>query len=429
MSKTTLTILLLIAIAPFSHAQQRAAQYVSDTQGITFQELAQTALNRNKEIEAVRESLRQAEARLTQARLRPNPSLEVSGTTDAMFGNEGDNAFSVTYSHPLELGGKRSKRINVEEAGIEVTKAEIADKERLLIGELRSLYVQAMGAASRMDLFDRLNGLNEQMVRVMDVRFRSGDASRLDSRLLAAETNQVRAQRLVAANQLTGTILQIRAIGGFSPTEPLLLKRPPLPAEIRESEESAVRLALENRPDLKAARVREELAEAGITLAKSQAVPTPAAFVRYGRESVPIVSTAGQPIAFDRESVMEFGLSLPLPFFNREQGNIAEAASKRTQARSEREALEVAIRREVVLAYERFITAQQTLEILQTGVIQPNHESFQIVQLAYRLGEVRLLDIVNQQRVVVEAETSYANAQLEFNSALADLELATATGL
>jgi outer membrane protein TolC len=424
MHKKIQILLLCIALSSPSWAQQASVQFVSDTQGISFEELVQTALSRNKDLEAARESVRQAEARLTQARFRPNPALEVSRTTDAMFGNEGDTAFSVTFSAPLELGGKRSKRIRVEETAIEVTKAEIVDRERQLIGQLRSLYVQAIGGASRMDLFDRLDGLNQQMVNVMDVRLRAGDASRLDSRLLVAQTNQVRAQRLVAANQLGNTMLQIRMVAGFSANEPLLLKRPGPRTDVRETEETVILRALENRPDLKAMRLREELFEAGITLAKSQTVPNATAFVRYGRESVPIVSMAGQPIAFDRESVMEFGISLPLPLFNREQGNIAEAASKRVQARSEREGLEVVIRKEISLAYRRYITAQQTLNILQTGVIQPNQESFQIVQLAYRLGEMRLLDIVNQQRVVVETETAFVDAQTEYNSALAELEQA-----
>jgi len=424
MCKHALIALMWIGLSTVSTvAQQITTPAVSDTHGFTFQELAQTALGRNKDLEAARESLRQAEARLMQARLRPNPALEVSRTTDVMFGNEGDKAFSVTFFQPLELGGKRAKRISVEQATIEVTKEEIADKERLFMGQMHSLYVQAIGAASRMELFDRLNSLNEQMVAVMDVRFRAGDASRLDTRLLAAETNQVRAKRVVAANQLAGVILQIRSLAGFSPTEPLLIKRE-LENDFREPEEDVILRALENRPDLRAAKLRETLANAGITLAKAQAVPTATAFVRYGRESVPIVSTAGQPIAFDRENVMEFGISIPFPVFNRERGNIAEAASRRAQARSEREALEVAIRREVALAYQRYITAQQTLEVLRTGVIRPNQESFQIVQLAYRLGELRLLDIVNQQRVVVEAETNFADAQTELNAALADLELA-----
>lgn len=416
--------ILWIVLSSAAWAQQASAQYVSDTQGISFQELAQTALARNKDLEAARESLRQAEARLTQARLRPNPTVDVSRTTDAMFGNEGDNAFAVTLSQPLELGAKRPKRIRVEETAINVRKAEIADTERQLVGRLRTLYVEAIGAASRMDLFDRLDRLNQQMTSVMEVRLRSGDASRLDSRLLVAQTNQVRAQRLVAENKLAATTLQLRMLAGFSPSESLVLKRQQQAAEIRNTAEEVILRALENRPDLKAAKLREELAEAGITLAKSQAVPNATAFVRYGRESVATVPTGARRHAFDRENVMEFGVSMPLPLFNREQGNIAEAASRGVQVRSERQALEVAIRREVLLAYQRYETAQRTLEILRAGVLQPNQESFRIVQLAYNLGELRLLDIANQQRVVVEAETNYVDAQTEFNAALADLQLA-----
>lgn len=424
MNRKAQIIVLWIALSSTSWAQQPTPQYVSDNAGIAFDDLAQMALARNKDLIAARESLRQAEAGLVQARLRQNPAIDVSRTTDAMFGGEGDTAFSVSVSQPIELGRKRTKRIRVEETTIEVTKADIADTERRLIGQLRSLYVQAIGAASRMNLFDRLDRLNQRMVSVMEVRLRSGDASRLDSRLLAAQTNQVRAQRLVAQNQLEGTMLQIRTLVGFSPGEPLLLKRSQQPETIHETEAAAVQRAFESRPDLKAAKLREELADAGITLAKAQAVPNATAFVRYGKESVPVVSTGGQRLAFDRENVMEFGMSIPLPLFNREQGNIAEATSRRVQARSEREALETKIRREVLLAYRRWETAQRTLQILQTGVVQPNQESLQIVQFAYSLGEMRLLDIVNQQRVVVETETNLVDAQIELDSALADLQLA-----
>ena len=121
---------------------------------------------------------------------------------------------------------------------------------------------------------------------------------------------------------------------------------------------------------------------------------------------------------------MEFGVSIPLPFFNREQGNIAEAASRQAQARAEREALEVSIRRDVLVAYRRYVTARRTVDVLQTGVIQPNQDTARIVQLAYNLGELRLLDVVTQQRALIEAETSYTEAQVELDSALADLRMA-----
>jgi outer membrane protein TolC len=66
------------------------------------------------------------------------------------------------------------------------------------------------------------------------------------------------------------------------------------------------------------------------------------------------------------------------------------------------------------------------LDVLKNGVLQPNQESLGIIRLSYNLGEMRLLDVVNQQRVAVEAETSYIDAQTEFNSAIATLETAIA---
>ena len=388
-----------------------------------FEELAQRALNRNAALQAARESVRQAEARLTQARLWPNPSVDVSRKTDGVFANEGDRGYSVGLSQSVELGRKRAHRTTVAETSIEVAKADVADAERQLIGRLRLLFSEALGAASRVDLFERLERASDQTVTVMNVRLRAGDASRLDSQLLQAQVNQVRADRLLAENQLAGLVLQIRTIAGVPAAEPLVLRPRPQVADSPLTEEALVMRALEARPDLKAARLREGLADAGITLARSQAVPDVTAFAKYGQESLlGPAAMSTQARSFARENVLEFGVSIPLPIFNREQGTIAEAASRRAQARAERENLEAIIRRETALAFHRYETAHKILGILQTGVLEQNQASLRIVQLAHDLGELRFLDIVNQQRVLIEAETTVVNAQTELNAARADLE-------
>ena len=208
------------------------------------------------------------------------------------------------------------------------------------------------------------------------------------------------------------------------------MRRPPDSTEILVTEQALIEQALQKRPDMVAARLREQLAEQDIDVAKSHAIPNATASVRYGRESV-VASLAapGRPRTFDRENVVEFGVSIPLPLFNREQGNIAEAASRRVQARAERESLEQSISQEVSLAFHRYQTLKNSLQLLRTGVVGENEQSFRIVQLAYDLGELRFLDIVNQQRQVVEAEASYVTMQTDFNRALADLELAVGAGL
>ncbi len=127
----------------------------------------------------------------------------------------------------------------------------------------------------------------------------------------------------------------------------------------------------------------------------------------------------------DRAKLLSFGLSLPLPLFNRQQGNLNEAISIQSQARAQREALEQQVRRDVMLAFERYEFARRAIEVLNRGVITENQESFRIVKLSYDLGELRLVDLLNQQRVLIDTQMSYLGVQRDSMLALVDLERAT----
>src|SRR5262245_9672908 len=399
------------------------------TMGSSFEQLAQTALAQNKSLQAAREQLRQAEGRLKQAQLRPNPTLDVSRTTDVAFANEGEAGFGITLSQPFELGGKRGKRVQVAEAEVELAQAEVADAERQLIGQLRTAYLRAAETSARLNFFERNRGLNQQMVQVMTVRLSSGDASRLESHLLQAENNRVEAQRLSAEGQLMQEMLEVRKIAGISLTEPLSF--PSLAATITTShanEADLIEVALRNRPDLGAARIREALANAGVMLARAQVAPTIVGSVRYAREpNVSRFATATQPQAFEKENLLEFGVSIPLPLRNREQGNIREAASKVTQAIAEREALENTIRMEVTAASRRYESAMRSLELIRSGVVGETETGFSITQLAYRLGDAKLTDVILQQRSLIEAQIGELAAEAQLAIAQANLDLALGT--
>lgn len=408
-----------------SSVSSSVAQYVSETQGTPLAELIRGMLARNKDLEAAREQLHQAEARLTQARLLPNPSLEVGRTTDLIFANEGEGGYSFGFSQPIELGGKRAKRARVAQLALDMTKAQIADAERQLTAQVRARFGEALAAAARLELLERVSGLNQQMARVMNVRLRSGDASKLDSSLLLAATNQVEAQRVQAENELAGLVLQIKTLVGMTPEEPLVLRGHLQAPALSLAQETVLTAALQQRPDLQAARLREEMAEAGIELAKAEAVPNPSAFVRYSKDTL-IVEEMLPPrerIAHT-DSVLSFGVSIPLPLFNRQQGSIAEAGSLLAQARAQRQWVEQMVRRDVLLAYRKYEAVRRTLDVLSRGVVGESQESFRIVRLAYDLGEMRLLDVVNQQRLLIEAQTSYLTAQRDYYVALVDLERA-----
>jgi outer membrane protein, heavy metal efflux system len=396
------------------------------TAGVSFDQLAQTALVQNKSLQVAREQLRQAEGRLKQADLRPNPSLDVSSATDVLFANEGENGFGVTLSQPFELGGKRAKRIQVAEAEVELAKAEIAASERQLIGQLRAAYLRAAETAARLNFFERNRGLNQQMAQVMTVRLSSGDASRLESHLLQAENNRVEAQRLSAESQLVQEMFELRKLAGISPVDQFSLQAlPTTVGRSSETESDLIEAAFRNRPDLRAARVREALANAGVILARAQVAPTIVGSVRYGRDpNISRFATATQPRAFEKDSVLEFGVSIPLPLWNREQGSIQEAASKVSQATAEREALENTIRMEVTAASRRYESAVRSVELIRGGVVGEAEAGFSITQLAYRLGDAKLTDVIFQQRSLIDAQLAELAAQAELAIAQANLDLA-----
>jgi aspartyl-tRNA(Asn)/glutamyl-tRNA(Gln) amidotransferase subunit B len=144
---------------------------------------------------------------------------------------------------------------------------------------------------------------------------------------------------------------------------PLLPRSQVEPAAVNLTEETAISAALAGRPDLKAARLREEMAEAGIDLAKAQIYPTIGVSVHFSSDKLVLedLHIAGSRyVEKDRE--VSLGVSIPLPLFNRQQGAIAERVSQRMQAKAQREATELSIRREVAAAYRSYhAAAQQTI--------------------------------------------------------------------
>ena len=405
-------LLVIFAVSPLAGQTRRTpTQYVSSAEGTSFEQLAEIMFARNKDLQAAREELRQAQSRLTQAGLRPNPTLDFSRSTDALFGREGEGSYGIGFTQPLEMGGKRSKRIRVAGIAVDMAKAQIAETERQLRAQLHSLFVE---------------DVNQQMSRIMEVSLRSGDASRLDAALLRASLNRAIAQAVQAESELSGVMLQIKTLAGLAPDEPLVLRRSARLEPPELSRETALRLALENRPDVRAARLRESRDEASIALARAQAVPDPSAFLRFDKENrVSQGSLMPEEKFVDRAKLLSFGLSLPLPLFNRQQGNLNEAISIQSQARAQREALEQQVRRDVMLAFERYEFARRAIEVLNRGVITENQESFRIVKLSYDLGELRLVDLLNQQRVLIDTQMSYLGVQRDSMLALVDLERAT----
>ncbi len=400
--------------------------YYDPLQGTSSSDLVRRALASNGELAATRIGIERSRARLRQAGLRPNPTLDFEQTTGRFTGAAGETERSIGVALPIELGGKRRRRIELAQAELEASEAEVADRERTLSAEVRANYAEALAALRELEITENLNNLDRQTTRFVQARVNEGETAPIELNLLMVEVNRLRSRRALVEGRLKAGLIRLKSLVGIPPGEALRLREdlatPVLPAP-PASMEAAVDIALRSRPDLRLARLNEEVAQAGLKLARSEGVPNVTAFSKY---------TVGQSVfddtpvgvLVDRDKLLTFGVAIDIPVFNRNQGAKAEFAAAISQARTRREFLESIVRSEVQSAYARYEAAREAVSTFEQGVIARSNENIRVIRSAYELGQFSITELLTEQRRLVDSQRDFTEALTEQYRALADLQAA-----
>ncbi len=402
------------------------ALYFDPLQGTSSDDLVRHALSANGELAAARLEIERARARLRQAGLRPNPTIEFEQTTGSLTGAKGESETSIGVSLPLGLSGQRRRRIELADAELEATEAEIADRERRLAVEVRALYAQALAALRELDITENLNNLDVQTIRFVQARVNEGETAPIELNLLRVDVDRLRARRALVEGRLQSALLQLKALAGLPLNEPLRLREELAAAKLPAppaSSEAAIDIALRTRPDLRFARLNEEVAQSRLRLARAQARPDVTAFGRFNSSRSVFDDTPVGPFR-DKDKTLTFGASVGIPVFNRNQGAKAEAEAAISQARTRREFLEAIIRSEVLYAYARYEAARAALLIFEQGVIKRSQDNIRTIRAAYELGQFSITELLAEQRRLADSQREFTEALAEKYRALADLQAA-----
>lgn len=406
-----------------------SAQFVGQD-GLTVDRLLELGASRRADLLAARQRLAIAEGRLRQAGFRPNPTLDTEYGSPRLLGGEPESTFSVGATQVFETGGKRSRRVAVAQLEVSQIRAEIQYLERQLAVGIRGAYTSALAAARQLDVLEKLIAGNEDIVRVTEARLKEGDVAPLDVNLVKVENDRLKVQAIQARSELDTQLLQIRTLIGADVSESLrLAPQPDRPPRFDTGLSELTELALKERTDLQAARIGEELGNARINLAKANAVPNVAGVVRYTRNKQIIDLPGNYGGASNLDSELTFGVSVDLPIFNRNQGEIASATGERLQATRNREFLETTVKRDVAVAFRRYRAAAEALVLYSTQILPRAEANLQAVRMAYGVGEFSVFDIVGEQRRLAENVTNYNQSLRDYYNALTELETAIGTTL
>ena len=395
---------------------------------LTLSGVIEYSLQHNGDLRSFREEKGIFDARKVKAGLLPNPTLEFEAGTGALTGNSAESTLSVGISQELLLAGKRSKRLAVAEHELDLYRYKLADRERLVCEEVSTVFYDVMLAEQRLALADRSIALNRDLLEVSKARLAAGDIPELEMNLVKVELARSEAWRIDVAKTLNQSQQKLATITGLPVGERNAISGTFYSATTSSKALADLKqLALAQRPDIKVLEAERGRSQAGVRLARAESVPNLTVGLALLRDTRSM-NISGQE-GTDKTYTIGMKLSMPIPVFDHNQAGVQEAGALQSSAESR---LLTAIRnaeREVETAYASCLSSEKILSLYKTDIIPQLQENLSLTEEAWRLGEVGILAVIQEQKKFFEVSENYLMALYNCQIALAKLDSAVATEL
>ncbi len=400
----------------------------AETPKLTLPQVVEVSLRNNGDLTSFREEKGIRDAGKVRAGLLPNPTLDFEAGTGALTGSSAENSLALGVSQEFFLTGKRQKRLAIAEQELEMYRWQLADRERVLRGEVKTAFYDAILTQQRISLSDRSIVLNRQLLDVAKERLVAGDIPELEMNLIKVELARSEGARIEVEKTLNQNQAKLCTLMGLPPGEdPSIVGT--LEAEIRMNKNlvELKQMAHEKRPDLKTLEAEKSRGEADITLARAEGIPNLTAGLAFRRDTtaMEIGGIEGKETGYS----IGLKLSMPIPVFDRNQAGVQEAKARKNSSESRLTAAARNAEREVETAYASLINSEKVLSLYKSSIIPQLEENLQLTQEAYRLGEVGILAVIQEQKKFFEVSDGYLTALHDRQTALMNLEAAVSTEL
>jgi cobalt-zinc-cadmium efflux system outer membrane protein len=400
MHKFYLWIYLILLALPVQAANEGLYVIGTDSNVLTLQEALQVALRSNPELAAAVREREAIHGMRLQAGLRPNPSLStyVETTGDAA------QQTTVQLNQPIELGNKRGARIDAAEAQLDTVNAGLEAKKAEIRAGVTSAFYEVLAAQQRLALAQSSLDIARQAREAAAKRVEAGKISPVEEVKSRVAESAVK----IEANQAAGAFATTRqklaaqmgnSIPDFSEVEGSLEAIPELLSY------ETLTAKLDNAPLIQRARLEVEAREAQASIESSLATPN---------LTVSIGAQRNEELGVNQAVL---GFSVPIPVFDRNQGNLQAALSRIEQARDELAALKNRLAAQLASSYQRHVTADESVRLLETDILSGAQTAFDAASKGFLHGKFSYLEVLDAQRTLFQAKSQYLAALVEAHQA------------
>ena len=385
------------------------------TGALTLRQALALALTRSPELAMFDYDIRVAEARVLQASLLPNPEASLESENIGGTGNLGGARAAertLQLGQLIELAGKRRKRVAAARLHRALAGFDYEVKKREVFLKTHQAFIEVLAGQRATAANQQIVELSESVFPDIRRRMEAGKASSIEltrSNVAIATARigleQARRDMLAARHRLAAQWGSTKprfssAVGNLEDAPPIA----PL---------DALTARLVDNPRL--ARFGTELAQREAVLARERA------------EGVPDVTIRGgvRQFAETDDSAFVVGASIPIPLFDRNQGNIRAAREQIGRTGAERAFVQATISAELAEAYQSVQAARAQIDLFRNTVLPQSDEALKVITEGFNAGRFSYLEFLDVQRSLVTARQQYLEALVAHQQAVARVESLT----
>lgn len=389
---------------------------------LTLDAALDEALAKNPILIALRKQFEAARLRPAQERFLMPPTFEAQIWQWPLSSiNPLDtNMYMFTAGQDIPGRGKRRARAAVLEKKAAVAESEIAVRARQVVDDVKRAYADLFLARTHIDIHLASVDLLRQFADVTEAKYTTGRISQQDVLKAVVEISQLHEDLVMMEERAHIAQAQLNTLLDRSPEAPIGPIGAPHERVVLPAASELQRMALEQQPELRAAALERERADAALTAAQTEYKPD--FFVGGGFVLMPR----------DRDSwTGSVGITWPNAPWSRGRldARVAEAKAEIEVATARQRSVENAIRFAVQEAYVRVQSAAQRAALLRTSIVPQSEQTLEVSRVAYQTDRVDFLALIDNQRVLLDAQLAYYRAISDLEQAIADLERAVGTEL
>jgi outer membrane protein, heavy metal efflux system len=382
---------------------------------LTLQRALELAEQHSPALRAAAAQARGAEAGIRTAKSYPNPEFNTYFGRQYIRQAGAVPGLMEHYSaaQPVELPSVRRARIRAAELGRDSSAYGQAEARLALRAGVKQAFYAVLRRRAEIELAQENLRLVQELRNRVEVQVDVGEAARLELTRADAEIATARTLANSARLRYRNAVAALRtAVGAPLPAQLEARGEPERGRKLPPLESLTAEL-LAQHPAVAQADAQVRRAEAALAHEREQRKPTPWLRGEYERQP---------DLGFFR-----FGLTLPLPLWNKREGPIAEAEADASRRRAEAEMRRIELKAAMESAYGLYEVAGEQVASFEQGVLKEAEEALKAAEAAFRYGERGIIEVLDAQRVLRTVRHDFLSAQYDLQAALIEVELLRGT--